>query len=280
MNKRRHNVQSRGTVLCLSCFLICVALAVQSTQAWFVTPLKFPETKPVVTSIPRGTILPARLNGTLSSVKSKPRQMVTARIMQKVPLPNGSKIPEGSNIEGHIVEVAPGNAALGARISVQFDKLRVSDRVIPIVVNLRAIAGFMEAYAARTPAVGPGLGDVFRWLTTTQVGGDVVYGDGGPVTSAENAEEVLGKAVDGGVLVRVRANEAMGCRGEVDDNDSPRALWVFSSDACGAYGLAHVQVLHAGRIDPVGLIILASDRGNLKISSGSGMLLRVAENTR
>ena len=29
---------------------------------------------------------------------------------------------------------------------------------------------------------------MFRWLTTMQVGGDVVYGDGGPVTSGENAE--------------------------------------------------------------------------------------------
>jgi len=206
--------------------------------------------------------------------------MVTARIMQNVPLPNGSKIPKGSKVEGHIVEVAPGNGALGARISVRFDKLRLSDRVIPIVVNLRAIAGFMEVYAAQTPASSPGLGDVFRWMTTTQIGGDVVYGDGGPVTSAENAEEVLGKAVDGGVLVRVRANEAMGCRGEVDDNDSPRALWVFSSDACGTYGLANVQLLHAGKTDPVGLIILASDRGNLKIQSGSGMLLRVGDNRR
>ena len=200
--------------------------------------------------------------------------------MQDVPLPNDSKIPKGSKIEGRIVEVVQGNGSSGARISVQFDKLRLSGRVVPLVVNLRAIAGFMEVYAAQTPAFGPGFGEVFRWLTTIQIGGDVVYGDGGPVTSSGNAEELLGKAVDGGVLVRVRANEAKGCRGETDHNDSPQALWVFSSDACGTYGVAHVQIAHAGRTDPVGLIILASDRGDLKIQSGSGMLLRVGENTR
>jgi hypothetical protein len=201
--------------------------------------------------------------------------MVTASIMQNVPLPNGAKIPKGSKVEGHIVEVAPGNGALGPRVSVQFDQLRLSDRVIPIVVNLRAVAGFMEVDAAQTPAVSPGFGDVFRWMTTTQIGGDVVYGDGGPVTSAENAEDVLGKSVDGGVLVHVRANESLGCRSEFDENDSPQALWVFSSDACGTYGLAHVQVPHAGRTDPIGVIIFASDKGNLKIQSGAGMLLRV-----
>jgi hypothetical protein len=281
MVKRRHKVQSPGTVWRLSLgSLICLALAVPSAQALFVTSLRFPETKPGVTFIPRGTILPVRLNGALSSVRSKPGKTVTARIMQNVPLPNGSKIPEGSKVEGRIVEVVPGNGTQGATISVQFDKLRLSRRAIPIVTNLRAIAGYMEVYAAQTPAFGPGVGDVFRWLATTQIGGDVVYGDGGPVTSAENAEEVLGKAVDGGVLVRVRANERMGCRGKVDDNDSPQALWVFSSDACGTYGLAHVQVPHAGRTDPTGVIILASDGGNLKIQSGAGMLLRVGEDTQ
>src|SRR5262245_838403 len=168
------------------------------------------ETKSVLTSIPGGTILPVRLNATLSSAKTKALQAVSARIMQSVPLPDGSEIPKGSKVEGHIVEVVPGRAASGARISLQFDKLRLSHEVIPIVANLRAIAGFMEVYAAQTPAVGPGFGDVFRWMTTIQVGGDVVYGEGGPVTSAENGEEVLGRSVNGGVLVRVRANEKLG----------------------------------------------------------------------
>jgi hypothetical protein len=197
--------------------------------------------------------------------------------MQNVPLPNGSKIPKGSKVEGRIVEVVLGNGTPGARISIQFDRLRLSHRVIPIVANLRAIAGFMEVYAAQTPAFGPGIGEVFRWLTTTQIGGDVVYGDGGPVTSAEDGAEVIGKAVDGGVLVRVSANERMGCRGEVDGNHNPQALWVFSSNACGTYGLTHVQVPHVGRTDPIGVVILASDRSTLKIQSGAGMLLRIGE---
>src|SRR5262245_17846115 len=113
MAKRRHKVHSPGRVRRLSLgSLICLALAAQSAQAWFVTSLKSPGTKPAVASIPRGTILPVRLNGTLSSARSQPRQIVTARIMQNVPLPNGSKIPEGSKIEGHIVEVAPGDRTL------------------------------------------------------------------------------------------------------------------------------------------------------------------------
>jgi len=287
MAKRRHKLHPSGIeeLIWPLVSLICLGLTVQSLRAGphsYRETLRSPlrdtsETKPTV---PRGTILPVRLNATLSSARGKPRQIIAARIMQDVPLPNDSKIPKGSNVEGRIVEVVQGNGSSGASISVQFDKLRVSHRVIPIVANLRAIAGFMEVYAAQTPAVGPGFGDVFRWMTTTQVGGDVVYGDGGPVMSADNGEEVLGKSVDGGVLARVRANQKMGCRGEVDDEDTPQALWVFSSDACGPYGLEHVQISHAGRTDPVGVIILASDQGTLRIQSGAGMLLRIAENTQ
>jgi hypothetical protein len=276
MVKRRHKVHLSASVGRLSLVsLVCFALAVESAQAWCVTSPRRSETKPVVTSIPRGTILPVRLSRTLSSSNSKPRQTVTARIMQSVSLPNGAKIPEGSRVEGKILEVTPGNGAQGARISIQFDTLRFSHQVVPIAVNLRAIAGFMEVYAAQTPASGPGFGDVFRWLTTNQIGGDVVYGDGGSVTSGGNAEEVLGKSVHGGVLARVRANESLGCPREVDDNDSPQALWVFSSDACGTYRLAHMQILHGGRTDPIGVIIFASDESNLRIQSGAGMLLRV-----
>jgi hypothetical protein len=285
--KRRQNVRPSG-IERLFWPLVSLALAAQSAEA---RPHRCPvttrspvtytsATKLALTSIPRGTILPVRLNATLSSAKSKANQAVTARIMQSVPLPDGSEIPKGSKVEGRIVEVVPRSGPSGARISLQFDKLRLSRQVIPIVANLRAIAGFMEVYAAQTPAVGPGFGDVFRWMTTIQVGGDVVYGEGGPVTSAENGEEVLGTSVHGGVLVRVRANEKLGCRGEADGKDSLQALWVFSSNACGTYGLEHVQVPHAGRTDPIGVIIFASDSGSLRIPSGAGMLLRIRESSR
>jgi hypothetical protein len=226
-------------------------------------------------TVPSGTILPVRLNSAISSAKSKPGQIISGRIMQDVPLPSGLLIRAGSKVIGHIVEVTPATTGGQARISLQFDKLVFSRQNIPVVTNLRAIAGFMRIIEAQTPPIGPGESDVYSWLTTVQVGGDVLYGAGGPVTAAENANQIVGKGVNGGILAPVRAKEGTKCRGAVDGNNSPQALWVFSSDACGAYGLEHLSIAHAGRTDPMGVIVLASDSGNVKIASGTGMLLRV-----
>lgn len=231
-----------------------------------------------VTSIPVGTILPVRLNSTISSYKSKPGQKITGRLMQNILLPRGASIKEGSKVFGHIVDVTPANSGTRARITFQFDQLLSSHHEIPITTDLRVIAGFMELDEAQIPTLGAGESDVYRWLTTVQIGGDVVYGDGGPVIAGDDSHQVVGKRIDGGVVGQVRASPGTNCRGPVDGNNSPQALWLFSSDACGVYGLAHVSIEYAGRTNPVGRIALASDNGKLKIPSGTGMLLRVIPN--
>lgn len=226
-------------------------------------------------AVPSGTILPIRLNTTISSAKSKAGEEITGRIMQDVPLPSGAKIRAGSKVVGHIVGVNAATTGTGGSISIQFDKLISSHQTIAITTNLRAIAGFMGVIEAQTPTTSPGQGDNIYALTTVQVGGDVAYGFGGPVTTSTNADDVVGKELKDGVLGQVRAKEGTACRGAIDGNDRPQALWVFSSDACGAYRLEHVSIAHAGRSNPVGVIVLASDESNLKIRAGAGMLLRV-----
>jgi hypothetical protein len=225
-------------------------------------------------AIPPGTILPIHLNSTISSAKTKPGQAITGRIMQDIVLSPGLKIRGGAKVIGHIVEVTPATAGPRARIALQFDKLVSSHQTISITTNLRAIAGFMEVRDAETP-FGAGESNDNQWLTTVQVGGDVAYGEGGPVTSGENSDIVVGKLINGGLVGQVRAKEGTNCRGVIDGNDRPQALWVFSSDACGVYGLEHISIAHPGRTDPVGVIVLTSDKGNIKIAAGAGLLLRV-----
>jgi|SRR5271169_83951 len=224
--------------------------------------------------VPTGTILPVVLRTTFSFENCKPGQTLRGKIAQDVPSANGSSIRKGSMIEGHIVEITPAASGNGAKVSIRFDKLYLASLWVPLVTNLRAIAGFMTVLEASMPEELPSEGTPYEWLPTTQIGGDTVYGAGGPVMSGENTS-VVGKSVSNGVLARVSAKEGTRCRGAINGNDHPQALWVFSTEACGTYGIAHLNIAHAGRTASQGTIVLASETHNLKLRSGDGLLLRV-----
>ena len=227
-------------------------------------------------TIPVGTILPVALNSSLNSRKVKPGQVITARVMQDVPLSPGSTIHAGAKVIGRVIDVKPANGGSGAQVSFRFDTLVVSKRRIPIITNLRALASMMAVEAAQLPESGPDRGTSQNAWTTDQIGGEVVYRGGGPVADGLRS---VGEPTYGGVLVHVSAKPGSPCRGEIEGNDRLQALWVFSSDACGVYDFADLAIVHAGRTDPVGEITLASDQGEVNIRAGSGMLLRVNQTT-
>ncbi|MGO9405211.1 MAG: hypothetical protein ACLPVW_17240 [Terriglobales bacterium] len=223
-------------------------------------------------AIPAGTILPLQLNTSLNLRTTRPGQIVTARLMQDVPLPSGARIRAGSRAIGRVLDVVEASNGSGAKISLRFETLEVSKRRIPMTTNLRALASMMEVEDAQVPRTGPDRGTPENWWTTVQIGGDVVYRGGGPVA---NGMHVVGEPTANGVLVRPLSRPGTKCRGEISGDNRPQALWIFSADACGIYGLADVTIVHAGRSSPIGQITLASERNNFAIRSGSGLLLRV-----
>jgi hypothetical protein len=229
-----------------------------------------------IPTIPSGTIVPVRLNSSLSSQKSKAGEAISARVMQNVPLPNGMKIREGAKVIGHVIDARPKTRRSAAQISFVFDRVVERKRSTPVITNLRALASMVEVDQAQIPPRGMGESDVWASRTTVQVGGDIVYWGGGPV---ENSTGVVGEPVDGesttGVLVKLTVKPGSPCRGEIGDHQGPQALWVFSSDACGIYGMSGTTVAHYGRAEPIGVIEIASESDNIKVRSGSGLLLRV-----
>jgi len=223
-------------------------------------------------SIPAGTILPVQLNSSLKTQKARPGQSITARVMQAVPLPGGAKIPAGAKVIGHVLAVRPGARGTGSEISLRFDTLVSGAKKFTILTNLRALASMMEVHEAQIPESGPDRGtSEYNW-TTDQIGGEVDYHAQGAIV---RNSQIVGHSVADGVLVLVSSKPGSACRGEVEGNDRPQALWVFSSDACGLYGYENVNVTHDGRTPPVGYITLSSPEGKLNIRAGSGMLLRV-----
>jgi hypothetical protein len=226
--------------------------------------------------IPAGTILPVSLISALSSAKCKPGQVVTARVMQDVPLPNGAVIRARAKVIGHIVGVTSASGASPASLSVRFDTLETRDGRLSISTNLRAIASFTAVERAHLPRGGSGGGGdpgtpETAW-TTVQIGGDVVYRGGGDVEA--DGERVGKPVLGGGVLSRLRSNPERGCR-TADTSEALQALWVFSSDACGTYELPNLRVRSAESSHSSGEIIFDSPKGQVKVRAGAGLLLAV-----
>jgi hypothetical protein len=221
--------------------------------------------------IPAGTILPVELNSSLQSQKSRSGQLITGRIMQDVPLPNGNKIHAGSKVIGHVLDAKPAGKGAGGQISLRFDTLIAGGQRIPLTANLRALASMMNVSEAQVPETGPDRGTSEYSWTTDQIGGEIDYRG----EAVFHGAHMVGNPVADGVLAPVSSQRGTKCRGAVQGNHESQALWVFSSDACGLYGFPDVTLTHAGRTEPVGAIILQSNKGDLKIRAGSGMLLRV-----
>jgi len=226
----------------------------------------------VKNSIPAGTVIPVALHGSLSTKKSQAGQVVKARVMQDIPLGEGSKVRAGAYVQGKVIAVTPAANESGASITFEFTELVTSGGAEPITTNLRALASIVEVNSARIPQYDD-RGSSSYVNTTWQIGGETVYRGGGHVMDGKT---IVGEPVDDeGVLGHIRASLDRNCRGAVEGNNRLQALWLFSSDACGVYGYRHVKIEHAGRTSPLGEITLKADRGDINIRGGSGMLLRV-----
>ena len=224
-------------------------------------------------AIPAGTILPVSLDSTMRSDKNQPGTAISATVMQDVPLGMGTSLRAGSKITGHVVEaIRPGQKSDEARISFQFDQVRLGNRAVSITTNLRALASLREIRAAQDPEnccddIAP-----TNWNLIQIGGGQVSYGLGGKVMVGS---EVVGRYTSQGVLAYVNQDLGTDCRGTIDGNTRPQAFWLFSVNACGVYGFGDVKILHSGRTEPVGQVTLISDGRAVKVGRSSGMLLRV-----
>jgi len=225
------------------------------------------------TVVPDSSILPVRLETSLSSKNAKVGELIRARIMQAVPLLGDATIPAGSIVTGEVTAVQVAAGGEGASLAFRFDTLHIAHENVLLTLRLRAIASDQEVRQAQLPRNSDPTASSNSW-TTVQIGGDVVYRGGGPVRSRSG---VVGKPVDGGVLVRLDPNPARGCRND-GTGERAQALWLFSSDACGSYGLPDVTIVHSERnapADATGEFELKSAKGNVVLKSGCGLLLRV-----
>jgi len=168
--------------------------------------------------------------------------------------------------------VAPDEDEVGVRITFRLNQLIENDKTTSVMTNLRAIASYLAVRDAQTPLTGTDRGTRAGWATTVQIGGDIRYGDGSLVRNLQ--KQKVGEGVQGGVLVHIKANPNMGCRGPVGE-DTVQALWVFSADACGVYRLRGAEIVLGDPCRHPGEFTLHFKKRDMKLASGTALLLRV-----
>jgi hypothetical protein len=215
-----------------------------------------------------GTTVPVMLNQTVNSAHARPGSIVRARLMQEVRWSASSKINAGATLVGQVTRIDRGPN--GVRISIRFDHLEARSKEVPVTTSLRALASYVGVAQSQVPPTGTSRAVPYDAATLVLVGGDVSYRGGGPVM---HGPENVGKPSGDGVLVRVLPNPERGCTTPVDSSTEPQSLWVFSSDACGAYGLPKVSVADRGLNS--GEFTLTSPGTEIELHSGDGLLLTV-----
>jgi hypothetical protein len=222
----------------------------------------------VAQTIPPGTVLPVMLNSTLDARHDKPGKIITGKIMQEVPLPDGARIPKGAKVVGQILGARPASAASPSQLTLKFDRLEYGSKRVFIATHVRAVASQLEVYEAWLPtnAIDDYGTSPSDW-NTVQIGGAGVFRGSGKVVYDD---EIVGSATDyGAVTAKLAAAPKRGCTGE---SKRAEALWTFSPWACGTYGFSDLKLAHSGRSS--GQIELQSS-SDVRVHGGSGWLLRV-----
>ncbi len=220
-------------------------------------------------TLPAQTTIPVVFTHTENAAKAKAGDVVTAKTMQVVVLPNGDQLPKGSMVTGHIVEVrpfkfddTPYTAQQASYLSIKIDQVG-KDGTGPVVTTVRALADPISTEEALTPH---GIDETDHPGTVTLIGGahyspvdkHVTYGVDDDIVAYNKKQGVFGHLLPGGA----------DCPG----TQTEQAVGVFSPDACGLYGFGSV---HLSEDTASGTFRLASTHRTVVLYAGSAALLQV-----
>lgn len=88
--------------------------------------------------IPEGTRFMIRLNDTLDTAKLKPGKKFEAKLSEDLTAPNGSMIPAGKKVKGHVSGIDRG---LSARLLLSFDEIETRHGWRPLIATVTGVPG-------------------------------------------------------------------------------------------------------------------------------------------
>jgi hypothetical protein len=221
-------------------------------------------------TLPGETTIPVIFTHTENAAKAKAGDVVTAKTMQVVLLPNGDQLPKGSLVIGHIVETRPFKfddtpyaAQQASYLSIKIDQVGNQGGPSSVVTSVRAMADPISVKEALYPH---GIDETDYPGTVTLVGGahyspvdkHVTVGPDDDVVAYNKKQGVFAHLLPGGAS----------CPG----TQTEQSVGIFSPDACGLYGFGSV---HLSEDSASGTFRLASTHHTVVLYAGSAVLLQV-----
>lgn len=216
-------------------------------------------------ALPDGTVLPVSLKSRIDAKKAAPGRKFEGSVMQDVQLNDGRLIKKGARVSGHVVSANPSSS--DTSLVLKFDSVDNSGQTIPLKMRLLAVASMMTVSDAQSPVNAVATSRADEW-TTRQVGGDVVLRGQGSVKSASG---VQGRWLEGSSVVMPLTPEPDAGCDSGPGYQQPQSLWVFSSEACGTYGLKDLTIARGEEAKPGEIELSSPDK--IDIGGGSGWLL-------
>jgi len=216
------------------------------------------------------TTLPVSFTNTVSADHSHSGDPVIARTTQSVRLANGTVVPSGTKITGHVIEAnpfvfdkTPYAIQKQSRLSIQFDSLQLDGQAVPLNITVRAMADPLTTSHARMPNGNDDSSSPY----VTQIGGDQLNPSQTEVINMDG--DVVAYNRHGGVYAHLISNR--GC----DASPVEVSVGIYSASACGLYGFTAVSAAEMGSPAKPSTLALVSTRTSPKIWKYSTALLEV-----
>ena len=223
-----------------------------------------------VAELPARTTLPIVFTRTISANHAKAGDTVFAKTIQVVHLPDGSVLPAGTKIVGHVVSATPFSFdstpyahQRPSELVIEFQTAQLNTTELPLHVTLRAMAGPIAANSASEPQSS----DMDSLGTLSQIGGDLLVPSQKEVVN-QQGDTVAYNRRDG-VYAHLIAN------GSCDASDNEVSVALFSPTACGLYGFGSVSVEANGSEAKPSKVALVSTHGSPQIWKHTVALLEV-----
>ena len=215
-------------------------------------------------TLPGQTAIPVMFTHTVDAKKAKAGDVVAAKTMQVVLLPNGEQIPKGTLVTGHVVEARPFQfdgtpyaVQQPSYLSIQLD--HVGDNQVAIAVRaLASNSAVEETFAAAE------IDEPYGMATTVLIGGARYSPVAKRVTDGPY-DDIVGYRKKQGIFARLVPG-GVGCGG----TQTEQSVAIFSPDACGLYGLFDDQLTANN-----GVFRVESTHYTVILRAGSAALLQV-----